>query len=352
MNTSLDFGINASSCDAFTTFGILLSGPFGKPQQGREMAKAAELIISTKPGASRMKSRSANVIQGFINHWTIPLRETLTPLLEGYQAGRDSGDFESAKLCLGFRVVHTFHAGIPLNTDLIAEAINLHINFLHPDITTELWLQIYLLAIKKLCNIELEENEKDFDGILQATSEGDMSSLTMQCYIRTIQLELVAFFGDWEEAKSLLLTTADVRAVVQSTHPAVRYTFFEGLICLKAAQSLVGMMDSWKWKRRALKSMKFIRRWIKLGNVNIIHCLHLLEAELAVLNGKSEKRVEGSYKSAIDIAAKDQFIQDEALSNELASSYFGSRKNVSRRDYYLGNAIRCYSKWGATAKVE
>lgn len=352
-NTSLDHGINASTCDAFTTFGILLSGPFGKPQQGREMAKAAELILSTKPGASRMKSRSANVIEGFINHWTIPLRDTLTPLLEGYQHGRDSGDFESAKLCLGFRVMHTFHAGYALNTDLFAEAINLHINFLHPDITKELWLQIYLLAIKKLCNIELEENEKDFYGILQATSEGTaMSSLTMQCYIHTIQLELYAFFGDWEEAKSLLLTTADVRAVLQSPYPAVRYTFFEGLICLKAAQSSVGMMDSWKWKRRALKSMKFIRRWIKCGNPNIIHCLHLLEAELAVLNGKSEKEVEDSYKSAIDIAAKNQFIQDEALSNEMASSYFGSRNNVSRRDYYLGNAIRCYSEWGATAKVE
>jgi len=353
MNTTLEFGINASSCDAFTTFGILLSGPFGKPQQGREMAKAAELILSTKPGASRMQSRSANVIQGFINHWTMPLRETLTPLLEGYKAGRSSGDFESAKLCLGFRVVHTFHAGYHLNTDLIAEAINLHINFLHPDITTELWLQIYLLAIKKLCNIELEENEKDFDGILQTTSEGQaMSSLTMQCYTNTIQLELYAFFGDWEEAKSLLLTTSDVRAILQSPYPAVRHTFFEGLICIKAAQSSVGKMDSWKWKRRALKSMKFIRRWIELGNVNIIHCLHLLEAELALLNGKNEKRVEDFYKSAIDIAAKNQFIQDEALSNELASSYFGSLNNVSRRNYYLGNAIRCYSEWGATAKVE
>ena len=98
--------------------------------------------------------------------------------------------------------------------------------------------------------------------------------------------------------------------------------------------------------------MKYIRRWIKLGNVNIIHCLYLLEAELALLNGTNEKRVEDFYKSAIDIAAKNQFIQDEALSNELASSYFRSLNDVSRRDYYLGNAIRCYSEWGATAKVE
>ena len=112
-------------------------------------------------------------------------------------------------------------------------------------------------------------------------------------------------------------------------------------------------MDSWKWKRRALKSMKFIRRWMKLGNVDIIHCLHLLEAELAVLNSKSEKTVEDLYKSAIDIASKNQFIQDEALSNELASEYFGSRNERSQSsDYYLKQAIECYSKWGATAKVQ
>ena len=281
----------------------------------------------------------------------MPLQETLTPLTEGYQHGRDIGDFESAKLCLGFRVVHTFHAGISLNDDVFAEAINLHINFLHADIHTELFLQIYLLAIKKLCNIELEENEKDFDGIIKTSNE-NFNNLPFIGYVNTMQLELYAFFGDWEEAKSLLLTTSDVRTVLKSVYPVVRYTFFEGLICIKAAQSSVGVMDSRKWKRRALKSMKYIRRWIKLGNVNIIHCLYLLEAELALLNGTNEKRVEDFYKSAIDIAAKNQFIQDEALSNELASSYFRSLNDVSRRDYYLGNAIRCYSEWGATAKVE
>ena len=349
-NITLEFGINASSCDAFTTFGILLSGPFGKPQQGRVMAKAAELIFA-KPCASRMKSRSTYGIQGFINHWTMPIRETLTPLAEGYQHGRDIGDFESAKLCLGFRVVHTFHAGISLNDDVFAEAINLHINFLHADIHTELFLQIYLLAIKKLCNIELEENEKDFDGIIKTSNE-NFNNLPFIGYVNTMQLELYAFFGDWEEAKSLLLTTSDVRTVLKSVYPVVRYTFFEGLICIKAAQSSVGVMDSWKWKRRALKSTKFIRRWMKLGNGNIIHCLHLLEAELAVLNGKSEKTVEDFYKSAIDIASKNQFIQDEALSNELASEYFGSRNERSRSDYYLKQAIECYSKWGATAKVQ
>ena len=175
----------------------------------------------------------------------------------------------------------------------------------------------------------------------------------MKCYVNTMQLELYAFFGDWEEAKSLLPTTPDARTVLITVYPVVRYTFFEGLICIKAAQSSVGVMDSRKWKRRALKSMKFIRRWMKLGNVNIIHCLHLLEAELAVLNGKSEKTVEDCYKSAIDIASKNQFIQDEALSNELASEYFGSRNERSQSsDYYLKQAIECYSKWGATAKVQ
>jgi len=349
-NITLEFGINASSCDAYTTFGILLSAPFGKPQQGRVMAKAAELIFA-KPFATRMKCRSTFGIQGFINHWTMPLRETLTPLTEGYQHGRDIGDFESAKLCLGFRVVHTFHAGISLNDDVFAEAINLHINFLHADIHTELFLQIYLLAIKKLCNIELEENEKDFDGIIKISNE-NFNNLPFIGYVNTMQLELYAFFGDWEEAKSLLLTTSDVRTVLKSVYPVARYTFFEGLICIKAAQSSVGVMDSWKWKRRALKSMKFIRRWMKLGNVNIIHCLHLLEAELAVLNGKSEKTVEDCYKSAIDIASKNQFIQDVALSNELASEYFDSRNKRSHSDYYLKQAIECYSKWGATAKVQ
>ena len=47
--TSLKHGLNSSSSFYFAGLGMLLCGPLGKPLEGLEMAKAAELILE-KPG--------------------------------------------------------------------------------------------------------------------------------------------------------------------------------------------------------------------------------------------------------------------------------------------------------------
>ena len=97
--------------------------------------------------------------------------------------------------------------------------------------------------------------------------------------------------------------------------------------------------------------MKRVRGWAKKNNPNIKHSLHLLEAELASLNGKN-KMATLHYRDAIDTAEKNGFLQDQALSNELASLYFGSIGDTRQMSIHRENAIRCYSEWGATTKVE
>jgi len=102
---------------------------------------------------------------------------------------------------------------------------------------------------------------------------------------------------------------------------------------------------------KAMKEMRTIRKWVKRGNPNVVHSLHLLEAELAALNGKNNK-AEQHFKSAIDTAEKNRFLQDQALSNEMASTYYKRRRDESNRDYHLKQAIECYSRWGATATAK
>ena len=69
------------------TYGVLLTRAFGDPKRGREMGKAAELIVE-KPGMKMKKSRVAFHVQGLNYHNTAPLQGTLRPMLEGNQAGK------------------------------------------------------------------------------------------------------------------------------------------------------------------------------------------------------------------------------------------------------------------------
>ena len=367
MDTSLIYGINASTCDAFTGFGVILCGGFGKIQQGREMAKAAELIMS-KPEMKRCKSRTIFVCEGLINHWSKPLKETLMPLNEGYRVGLESGDGQSAGICQSLHVTHTFYCGMPLEGDVAAEMIA-SIAGLQKDTSTvessaiiqtqeELGLHVksrpqqikILLGSKRLRGKEVEPDEQNFDEILQVAAKSDNQT---QCgFIYAGHMEIKVIFGEWEGALKLAdQAGSPPRAALVATFLGIRFTFLVALIYIKAGQLIkTDAITRLKWKTKALKEIWTIRKWVKRGNPNVVHSLHLLEAELAALN-KKNKKAEQHFNSAIDTAEKNGFLQDQALSNEMASTYYKRRGDESNRDHYLKQAIECYSKWGATAKA-
>ena len=346
------------------------SGGFGKPERGREMAKVAELLLA-KPGTERMKARAVFVCEGLINHWTKPLKETLAPLLAAYHVGLEYGDGQSAGICQSLHVTHTFYCGLPLEGNFAAEMIAPIVGLQNESETKESCTVvqtqqeldihvIYLLGSKKLRGKEVAPEEQNFDDVLHVANKTGNQSLCG--YIYAGHMELKVIFGEWEDARNLVEKAGDVRAALVATFTGIRFTFLGALIYVKAAQLSSSRLEdecsfgricsanSWKWKRKALKEIRLIRKWVKRGNVNLVHSLHLLEAELAVLNGKSCK-AEENFKSAIAVASRNGFLQDKALSHELASSYFKSRGDDSNRDHHMDQAIKCYRDWGAMAKV-
>eukprot|EP00975_Prorocentrum_lima_P029826 6259737-Prorocentrum_lima.AAC.1 len=70
-------------------------------------------------------------------------------------------------------------------------------------------------------------------------------------------------------------------------------------------------------KKCAHKTIQLIRGWAKNGNVNVVHYLRILGAELAVLSGKNNKAKEG-FNAAIATSSRNGFLQDRALAHELA----------------------------------
>merc|ERR1719263_2131890 len=142
----------------------------------------------------------------------------------------------------------------------------------------------------------------------------------------------------------MLISAGNVQDSLFSKFSVVRWTILEALISLKATRFTKEMLTSWKWRRRAYKAMKRVRDWAKKKNPNIEHSLHLLDAELAAVKG-NEKKATAHYRDAIDTAEKNGFLQDQALSSELASLYFDRIDDTRQMSIHMENAIRCYSEW-------
>lgn len=205
-----------------------------------------------------------------------------------------------------------------------------------------------LLVVKKLLG---ETNDVELKGIIEDAKVREDKLNRAKTY--TNVLDLKVFFNQWDEAASLLLEAGDCSQVLgHGVFTLARFTYLEGLISIQSAKSATTWLKKRTWKNRSIKSKKRIRTWVKKGNVNLVHYLHLLEAEYATMQGGKSDKAECNYKAAIDISSRNSFIQDCALSHELASTYYDSKGDTYWRDYHMEQCKKCYSEWNATAKLE
>ena len=104
-------------------------------------------------------------------------------------------------------------------------------------------------------------------------------------------------------------------------------------------------------KRSAKKLIKLLQGWAKRGNVNVVHYLHVLKAEVAFLEGKVKKAGE-SFKAAISSSRKNGFLHDTALIHELSSSFYTAEGDEYWSNYHIECAKTCYKEWGCSIKVD
>eukprot|EP00985_Skeletonema_marinoi_P020607 scaffold12312_cov106-Skeletonema_marinoi.AAC.1 len=346
VTTSLKHGLNSSSSPAFARLGMLLCGPFGKPHEGLEMAKAAELILE-RPGMRSSTSNTIFVTQSFCYHWTSPLQDTIEPLLKGYQVGLEIGDTDRACSCLVGRVYFLYFISRSLDSIQKELEATIHVMTQLNQGASISQVIILLTAVQKLRGLDSEAGDKILDSILASAAE---SRNYLAAYVNLMNLEVFVFFQQWKEAIDLVRKAGNVRLLLPSTFAPVRYTFLEALTYLKAAQSSSG----WKkrqMKKRALKTLHLIQRWAKNGNVNVVQYLYILEAELAVLQGKNEK-AKKSFNAGIAASRRSGFLQDRALAHELASAYFKIQGDDYWTDYHIECSRTCYQEWGCSEKVE
>jgi len=315
------------------------------------MGKAAELILANpdmQAERKRMKSRISFGVYGFISFFTAPVQETLPPLLHGYQVGLETGDVGSACYNLTWRACHLWFSGRPLDeleTELetsvaVLERLN--------QVVQRRLVLVHLLAVKKLRGVCVEGEKMSFEAMTKIATDTWNPVNRTKCNL--VQLELLAIDQDWTTAASLLVEAGDLRSnLLDASH--LRFVFMEALISLKRAQATPGWLEKRKWKKKGLKAVKQIRGWVKDGNVNVVHFLHLLTAICGVLEG-NRKKVEEHFKSAIAVASKNGFVHDRALAHELASAFFSDEGEVYWQNYHLEQAKKSYSDWGATEKVK
>ncbi len=110
VDLSIQYGNSFVSPFAYASYGFALCGIFGNIDTGYQFGQLALKLLS-QPNTDALKAKTLLTVNHFIIHWKEHIRETLQPLLEGYQSGLETGDLEFAAYCAHIYYVNLYFTG-------------------------------------------------------------------------------------------------------------------------------------------------------------------------------------------------------------------------------------------------
>ncbi|MDM8557205.1 AAA family ATPase [Candidatus Parabeggiatoa sp. HSG14] len=302
--------------------------------------------------ANELKSKVYNMFNAFIRHWKEHLRESLAPLIEGFQSGLEFGDLIYAGYCACNYCAYLFSTEEKLEKTLQKQSqyINLLKNLKHelaihyPSIWKQLALNLQgLVADKYFLTGE------SFDEIVmlpRLQQENEYFALFNAYLAKTM---LFYLFKDYKQAISCsVLAKKHVKSVGGLMYIAT-HNFYHSLVFL-AQYSKIEKTKQKEYLLLVITNQKKMKIWAKHAPMNFQHKYHLVEAEKLRVLGEYWHAAE-LYEKAIEGAKENKYRQEEALAYELAAEFYLQRGMEKIARVYMVEAYYCYQQWGAALKV-
>ena len=174
-----------------------------------------------------------------------------------------------------------------------------------------------------------------------------------ECYYWATKLQARFFSGDYASALEASSKAAELYTISETPRILllewVQYHFFSAL----ARTALVEPMEaeSYTEHREALAGHEAqLREWASSCPENFENCGALVSGEIARIEGR-DLDAQRYYETAIKSARKSEFVNHEALANEIAARFYLDRGFETIARAYLQEAKSCYRRWGADGKI-
>jgi predicted ATPase/signal transduction histidine kinase len=287
--------------------------------------------------------RTAHVFGCFVNHWRAPLRTSVPILRRGVARGFEGGEVEFAVYATGTIILLRFHMGDPLG-EVAAEIEGSLPVALHAGVKAGVEYELaYLQAIRCLQGRTVEFGSFD-DETFDETEHiegcgGNPLSLSLYYVLR---LETCFLARRFEQAEAMSSAAKAALPAVWGIAPLAEHNFFESLTLAATNADDAGP--------RIRDNQKQLKTWATHCPENYQHKFVLVEAELARVENR-ELDAAGYYDEAIEAAARESMIQDQAIANELAGRFWWGLGRRRIAGIYVSAALETYARWGASAKV-
>ncbi|UBF28833.1 AAA family ATPase [Kovacikia minuta CCNUW1] len=352
VNLSIAHGNASWSLLGYAAYGMMLCGVVQDVELGYQFGKLA-LNLAKRLSNKRGHCKALLMVNFHIIHWKAHLKETFPNLAEAYQSGIESGEFEFASYCAFSLCYYPFFAGQALTELEQQTAIYREATHQIRRETVSTWLAMLQQTILNLQGqsedpIRLVGDLFDEEQALpQAIAVKDGTSLH---YFYLNKLILCYLFGESEQAaKTATLAEPYLGAATAIISVAI-FHFYDSLIILSGLTNVSNTAKE-SWLNRVNANQEKMQKWAHHAPMNFLHRFQLVEAENARVLGQFLE-AEEFYEQAIQGAKENEYLQEEALSYELAAKHYLARGREKIAQLYMKEAHYCYERWGATAKVK
>ena len=352
LNLSVTHGNSAIGAFAYSLYGMLLCATAEDLDLGYRFGTLAMNVLEQYENAE-FTCKVNQLFHAFIRNWKERARDRIEFLARNVQTGLETGEIQFASYSAINYCDNLCLVGETLG--IVRQKQDYYIQLLYSlkqDLSyfsASVWGQF----VDNLMGDALEPQQligKRFDEEQQLAELEADNSFTTLFFFYTTKTILHYLFDNYES----VLKSADLAAQYEQAGsgllPITQIPFYRALALL----SLCSIADSARSIQQLAEvdqQQQRLNLWATHAPENFQHKVDLVEAEKCRIKEQKLDAIE-LYDRAIAGAKANEYIQEEALANELAAKFYLDWDKERVAAGYMQEAYYCYARWGAKAKTD
>ncbi len=350
---ALQYGNAPAHTHAYASYGLILCCSVGDIESGYEFGQLAiNLVVRLE--AKDLESAALFVAAYFTFAGKVHAKKALTALQKAYTIGLETGDLEHAALAAQRYSYVACLSGACSLIDLEQEMANYShaMNQLKQFSILDLH-KIYRQIVSNLlgnvddpCRLVSEIYDEE-EARSQYIEAGNQTSL---CYLYVNKLILYYLFGQYHQANEISTEAKIYADETMSPFITPAFHFYDSLAGLAVYRG-ASALEQELLLNKIEANQENLQKLASLAPMNYLHKFYLVEAEKHRIFGQRSQALD-LYDRAIAGAKEHEYLNEEALANELAAKFYLEWGKEKIAQVYMTEAYYCYAQWGAKAKTD
>ena len=351
-NLCFRYGPIPEAAMAYSCYATILIWHLNEYQLAYELGLLS-LKISDRFNDLTYKCRACNMLANHILPWVKPSKFSQPINDEAFKVGLESGNIQFVGFASINQIGHKIFEGKNL-ADILAILPNYILFASKPKNITvldALWgrqLAILNLSGRTQDRLSFHNNEiTEAQYIQNCQLNNNYYAL---CIYYILKAQILYLYDQYNSALEYSIEAEKILPVIRGLIPESEHNYYSSLIAISLYPEAT-VTEQQKYWQKLETNQKQMKNWADNCPENFLHKYLLIEAEIARIKGKDLAAME-LYDRAIISAAENEFIQNEALGNELAAKFWLGKNKEDFARLYLKKTHYGYQLWGAKRKVE